>query len=150
MTVDKVGRNDHRTTFVMSLEDERPLEPNCHDLIVEETPKIMRKNLVRDVYLQLSCLQASSPMSVFILPQAKARKLAKQGLNKAMKVVPLDAMDIPNGRKDVKVVEDFDAGIGLKIRMSLPEKIEGRKTYLTRWGRDQVILLLRCCRDFYS
>jgi hypothetical protein len=47
MAVDEVGSQSHRTTFVLSFEDETPVEPNCHELTDDEMPKEAKANLAK-------------------------------------------------------------------------------------------------------
>jgi len=106
MAADKVPSTGKRITFVVSFEDFRPAEPNCHYLSDEELPGAMKANL--EAALRTASvsddLEAVSPTE---LPVA--------------------------GAASDTVFKELDAGVGLRLRMGMPDEVLGRTTYFAKW-----------------
>ena len=106
MAVDKVPSTGKRITFVVSFEDFTPAEPNCHYLSDDELPASMKANL------------------------AAAERLA--GVSDDLEVVVPDDLAVAGSAPDT-VFRDLDAGVGLTLRLGLPDTVLGRTTYFVKW-----------------
>jgi hypothetical protein len=149
MAVDEVQSKKHRTTFVLSFEDEKPFEPNCHELTDNELPQECMVNMAKwgPHWDKLSSNITVVDPTAMPLAELDKNELESKVIDAGIGKIHYDSNVCMCGRWFVLTLHFCTymrtsiayLHIGMdKLHVSLPKAIEGQTTYLARWGDNQI------------